>query len=953
MTRRTTRPRVSLRVRSLTPTLDSLESRQLLTTTPGLGPLTQGPTTAGPLGPTMHPMFDLGRLAPASASYSGAGYTPAQIQQAYGFSKIAFGSVKGDGTGQTIAIVDAQDAPNVQADLNAFDAQFQLPNTTVTRVNQTGGTSYPAVDSTGGWEMEIALDVEWAHAVAPGAKILLVEANSSYDNDLLAGVSYASAHANVVSMSWGGGEFSGESSYDSTFNTKGVAFVSSSGDNGAPISWPAASPNVVAVGGTSLNLTGTNTIASESGWGGSGGGPSAYLAQPNYQSGVVTQTTMRANPDVAYDAAPSTGFAVYDSYPYNGTAPNWTEVGGTSAGAPQWAALLSIADQGRALGGLPALDSTSPQDVQTTLYKNAGTAAFHDVTTGSSTGTTPYSAAAGYDYVTGIGTPAADLVVQALAGTPTTQAPGDHLVFAAAASDTAGASYPVTVTAVKSDGTTDAAYTGTLHFTSSDAQAGLPANYTFTTTDAGSHAFTLTLKTAGSQSVSAADAANSAVSGTLTAVAVSPAAASQILLGLPSTTTAGAPMTATVTAKDPYGNLATGDSGTVHFTSSDAQAKLPADTVFPSGGKGNFTVTLQTPGSQSVTVTDTASATLAATRSGISVSPTAPVLAAPAVVSNTQINLSWTGPAGTTTLIERSSGGGWAQIGTTAAGVNSDSDTGLTPGTTYSYRLRASSGTNATSAYSNTASATTTTTGIAAPGTLWANTYTPSQDQYGSGSYELGVKIRPDVSGTVTGVRFYKQTWMNGYTHVGHLWTSSGTLLATATFTNETSYGWEQVKFSSPVTVAANTVYVVSFSTGGGYYGVSSTYFSNSGVDSGHLHALANTNTYSAGDGVYHTGNGSFPGVSGGGMNFWADVVFSPSSATPASAPAASPSSQPSAPVVAAKAASVPADHPAAQSARAVTVYTDSWSYRRGVAQAITPATAHPNGDLFFGRFVS
>ena len=169
-------------------------------------------------------------------------------------------------------------------------------------------------------------------------------------------VSYASSHANVVSMSWGGGEFSREAQYDGYFNRPGVAFVASSGDDGAPISWPAASPNVLSVGGTVLSLGDGGAYGGESGWSGSGGGPSAYLARPAYQQGVVTQTGGRANPDVTYDASPSTGFAVYDSYPSNETNRGWLQIGGTSAGAPQWAALLAIADQGRALDGQPALE---------------------------------------------------------------------------------------------------------------------------------------------------------------------------------------------------------------------------------------------------------------------------------------------------------------------------------------------------------------------------------------------------------------------------------------------------------------------------------------------------------------------------------------------------------------------------------------------------------------------
>ena len=133
--------------------------------------------------------------------------------------------------------------------------------------------------------------------MAPAANIMLVEASSASDSDLLTAVNYAAAHANVVSMSWGGSEFSGETAYDSYFDHAGVAFVASSGDAGAPASWPAASPNVLSVGGTALTLGAGNDWSSEVGWSGSGGGPSAYESQPSYQNGVVTQTSSaRATP---------------------------------------------------------------------------------------------------------------------------------------------------------------------------------------------------------------------------------------------------------------------------------------------------------------------------------------------------------------------------------------------------------------------------------------------------------------------------------------------------------------------------------------------------------------------------------------------------------------------------------------------------------------------------------
>src|SRR5207244_2794009 len=212
------------------------------------------------------------------------------------------------------------------------------------KVDQNGGTGYPALDT--GWAGEIALDVEWAHAIAPGASILLVEANSASFADLLTAVDTAASYPGVsaVSMSWGGGEFSGESAYDPHFSHPGVTFVASAGDSGTPPEWPSISPNVVSVGGTSLTLTSGGGYGSETGWRSGGGGTSAYVPKPTYQTYVSTpSSTKRTGPDVAYDADPNTGVLVYDSV--NG---GWFAYGGTSAGAPQWAALVAIADQGRA-----------------------------------------------------------------------------------------------------------------------------------------------------------------------------------------------------------------------------------------------------------------------------------------------------------------------------------------------------------------------------------------------------------------------------------------------------------------------------------------------------------------------------------------------------------------------------------------------------------------------------
>jgi len=488
-----------------------------------------------------------------------------------------------------------------------------------------------------------------------------------------------------------------------------------------------------------------------------------------------------------------------------------------------------------------------------------------------------------------MGSPIANLIVGSLVGTST--ASYDKLVLSAPTAETAGTPFSLTVTAQKSSGGTDTGYTGKIHFTSSDVQAVLPANFTFVN---GTSTFTVTLKTAGSQWITATDMATSAITGTLSGISVSPASASHFVLsGLPSTVTAGAAQTVTVTAEDLYGNVATGYTGTVQFTSSDTAASLPANYTFTSKNDGvqPFSLTFGTAGTQSVTVTDTVSTTITGTQSGITVAPAAPtnLVASASAVSSTQINLTWTGSKGATGyLIQQSlsASTGWTQVGSTSGSTTTFQQTGLSAGTTYYFRVIATLGTS-DSPSSNVASATTTGT-APTPDSIWGTSYVPPENAYSYGSYEVGVKFTASVAGEVTGLRFYKQTWMGGYLHVGHLWSSTGTLLATATFTNESAYGWQQVNLSSPVAITAGTVYIVSFSTGGGYFGITTSFFSSSGVTNGPLQALSNS--VSGGDGVYNSA-GAFPDVNGNGMNFWADVAFTPSSSGNNNAKASSPAS--------------------------------------------------------------
>jgi len=211
------------------------------------------------------------------ASSGPVGYGPAQFQTAYGLPSASAGS------GQTIGIVDAYDDPTAEKDLGTYGSTFGLPACTTAngcfkKVNQTGGTTYPKKN--GGWALEISLDVQIAHAVCPNCKILLVEASSNSFTNLLTAEDYATSHANVVSNSWGGGESSSETGYDSHFNRPGVPITVSSGDNGYGVEYPAASQYVTAVGGTTLNLNANNTRSSETAWSGAGSGCSAYEAKP-------------------------------------------------------------------------------------------------------------------------------------------------------------------------------------------------------------------------------------------------------------------------------------------------------------------------------------------------------------------------------------------------------------------------------------------------------------------------------------------------------------------------------------------------------------------------------------------------------------------------------------------------------------------------------------------------
>lgn len=438
--------------------LEELESRDLLSVgalpaDPPLDPAAGHAPLHAPkeVPPKHHPG---GSSGGSSTPLNPDWFMPDQIRAAYGFDQIPkVNSTTIDGAGQTIAIIDVYDDPNILSDANTFSSQFGLPqfnqksnpegthSPTFIKLNEDGQdiTNVPSDSelvprTNSAWSSEISLDVEWAHAIAPQANIVLIEANSESTSDVFQAMSLAqgpledssgdSYVANVVSMSWGYNEsnsFMGSymTGYDSTYLPPDhhITFVAATLDNGSHfgVYWPAISPNVVGVGGTVLKLNASGGYGSETGWSKSTGGISKYEPRPSYQDGIVpfgftTTPTNRMNPDVAYAA---TNFAAYDTV---GTYRGWFQAGGTSAGTPQWAGLIALADQERVVSHKQPLNST---ETLTGLYQLANLqfdnpdsySYFHDITAGNN----GYRAGTGYDLVTGIGTPIANNLIPALA----------------------------------------------------------------------------------------------------------------------------------------------------------------------------------------------------------------------------------------------------------------------------------------------------------------------------------------------------------------------------------------------------------------------------------------------------------------------------------------------------------------------------------------------------------
>jgi subtilase family serine protease len=325
---------------------------------------------------------------PPSAYYI---FCPNGLQAAYGVPSIVGGN---GGHGVTVAIVDAYHYAGVESDLNVFSGAMGLPACTIAggclkQVNQVGGAPRAASDP--GWEFETMLDVEWVHSMAPKAKILLVEGDDASFGNMATAASYAIANADIISNSYGSAEADGETDFDFVWAAnKPILF--SSGDVGAPATYPCASPGVTCVGGTTLTVNPSYQRVSETAWASSGGGCSLYEPTPTFQSSIPTTCSSRATPDVAADADPHTGVAVLDSG--NGGV---FVAGGTSLACPVTAALYANVTTARVSFGKPRFGN-----MNTSLYNAylSNYAYFYfDVTSGSNGN----AAGPGYDLVTGMG----------------------------------------------------------------------------------------------------------------------------------------------------------------------------------------------------------------------------------------------------------------------------------------------------------------------------------------------------------------------------------------------------------------------------------------------------------------------------------------------------------------------------------------------------------------------
>lgn len=459
-----------------------------------------------------------GEASPMATSTAVTVYTPAQIRAAYGLPALPASTTSLTatqaaqlGAGQTIYIVNAKHDPNIVAELAAFNSKFGLPTCTsrtlaasaslplaaasktacelvVAYSTPTGGltATAPAYDS--GWATEIALDVQWAHAIAPLARLVLIEAPDAGVTSLSNAVALANKMgAGVVSMSFGAAEGSWTTSYDNVFSGTGMTYLAATGDNGAAVSWPSVSSKVVAVGGTTLSYSGSGT-RSETTWSGTGGGTSAYVALPSYQSGTIGGYARRAVADVAFNANPNSGQYVA-TIAQGSTTVRWVSAGGTSLSTPQWAGLFAVANALRVAAAKAVLGQ--PHAV---IYQQIGAVptqyatAFADVASGSNGTCSTCTAKTGYDTPTGWGTPNASALLSSLSGATVTS--GSTTTGSTGTTSTPTTSGPQ-ITTTSLSGTAGKALSATIGYTAPGATAlsisisGAPSGMAFSATSSG------------------------------------------------------------------------------------------------------------------------------------------------------------------------------------------------------------------------------------------------------------------------------------------------------------------------------------------------------------------------------------------------------------------------------------------------------------------------------------
>lgn len=455
------------------------------------------------------------QLTPMATGGTVVTYTPAQIRAAYGMPSLpASGATPTAtqaaqmGAGQTIYVVAAYHDPNIAAELAAFNKKFALPTCTTKAIASlplttasastcelsvvsatTSGTranSTPQYNAS--WATEIALDVQWAHATAPLARIVVVEAPDSALDSLVGAIKLANAMGpGVVSMSFGVSEGSWTTSVESAFSGSAMTYLAATGDSGASVEWPAVSPKVVAVGGTTLSYSGSGP-RSEIGWSDSGGGTSLYTAPPAYQTNAVPgmgTVARRTVADVAFNADPTSGQYVA-ILPPGSTTPNWVSAGGTSLATPQWAGLMAVANATRALSSKPPLGA--PHAVlynQIAAVPGAFASAFADIVQGANGNCATCSAHSGYDTLSGLGTPNASQLVSLLSGSTAVSASAPTIT-PATVTGTAGTPLTFTVSVSASNA---------LSYTLSGAPSGMTINsngvVSWTTPIAGSYSVTV------------------------------------------------------------------------------------------------------------------------------------------------------------------------------------------------------------------------------------------------------------------------------------------------------------------------------------------------------------------------------------------------------------------------------------------------------------------------------